>query len=436
MTDSENTAPLRLGLLGLGTVGQGVLSILARNAASIAERAGRLVLVTMAAVRDTGKARGDLPEGLQLTTDPMAVVASDDVDVVLELMGGVDVPESFVTAALQAGKPVVTANKALLALRGDALFAQAQATGAPLAFEAAVAGGIPLIKALREGLSANAVNSIAGIINGTCNYILTQMDEAGTPFADVLAEAQRLGYAEADPSFDIDGIDAAHKLTLLASIAFGIPLSFDKVHCEGVGLVSVEDIRYAAELGYRIKHLGIARRNNGGVELRVHPTLLPKDELLANVNGVLNATVFGADAASPTGYFGPGAGGEATASAVLADVVDIARGASMPGLGGPAASSLGVVPITEAVSGHYLRLRVADVPGVLTAISGILARADISIEAINQKEIAKPGGDTNVVILTAPVREAVMREAVDQMMALDSVRPGITRIRVEHTQSN
>ena len=322
----------------------------------------------------------------------------------------------------------------MLALRGEHLFALAQAGGAPLAFEAAVAGGIPLIKALREGLAANAINSIAGIINGTCNYILTQMDEAGTPFADVLAEAQRLGYAEADPSFDIDGIDAAHKLTLLASIAFGIPLSFDKVHCEGVGLVSVEDIRYAAELGYRIKHLGIARRGDAGIELRVHPTLLPKNELLATVNGVLNATVFGADAATPTGYFGPGAGGEATASAVLADVVDIARGASMPGLGGPEASTLPVLPIGDAVSGHYLRLRVADVPGVLTAISGILAKAGISIEAISQKEIATPGDDTNVVILTAPAHERVMQAAVEQMTALESVRAGATRIRVEHTQ--
>lgn len=426
--------PLRLGLLGLGTVGQGVLSILARNADSIAERAGRPIAVTMAAVRDVSKSRGALPDGLKLTTDPSAVVDSEAVDVVVELMGGVDAPAPYVEAALRAGKPVVTANKALLALRGEHLFALAQAGGAPLAFEAAVAGGIPLIKALREGLAANAINSIAGIINGTCNYILTQMDEAGTPFADVLAEAQRLGYAEADPSFDIDGIDAAHKLTLLASIAFGIPLSFDKVHCEGVGLVSVEDIRYAAELGYRIKHLGIARRGDAGIELRVHPTLLPKNELLANVNGVLNATVFGADAATPTGYFGPGAGGEATASAVLADVVDIARGASMPGLGGPEASTLPVLPIGDAVSGHYLRLRVADVPGVLTAISGILAKAGISIEAISQKEIATPGDDTNVVILTAPAHERVMQAAVEQMTALESVRAGATRIRVEHTQ--
>ena len=426
--------PLRLGLLGLGTVGQGVLSILARNGDSIAQRAGRPIVVTMAAVRDTSKARGDLPSGLQLTTDTMAVVTSDDVDVVVELMGGVDVPAEFVEAALKAGKPVVTANKALLALRGEALFDLALANDAPLAFEAAVAGGIPMIKALREGLASNAVHSIAGIINGTCNYILTQMDEAGTPFADVLAEAQRLGYAEADPSFDIDGIDAAHKLTLLASIAFGIPLSFDKVHCEGVGLVSVEDIRYAAELGYRIKHLGIARRTKDGVELRVHPTLLPDDELLANVNGVLNAAVFGADAASPTGYFGPGAGGEATASAVLADVIDVARGAVMTGLGGGAAADMSVLPIGDAVSAHYLRLRVADVPGVITAISGILAKANISIEAISQKELEQHGDDTNVVILTAAVREQVMRDAVEQIKALASVRPGITRIRAEHTQ--
>ena len=426
--------PLRLGLLGLGTVGQGVLSILARNGDSLAERAGRPIVVTMAAVRDTGKARGELPDGLALTTDPMAVVTSASVDVVVELMGGIEAPLPLVEAALRAGKPVVTANKALLALRGEGLFALAAQNEVPLAFEASVAGGIPLIKALREGLAANAVNSIAGIINGTCNYILTQMEEAGTPFAEVLADAQRLGYAEADPSFDIDGIDAAHKLTLLASIAFGIPLSFDKVHCEGVGLVSVDDIRYAAELGYRIKHLGIARRTTKGVELRVHPTFLPDDELLANVNGVLNAAVFGADSASPTGYFGPGAGGEATASAVLADVVDVARGAVMPGLGSGETGDLPVLPIGDAVSGHYLRLRVADVPGVITAISGILAAANISIEAISQKELEQHGDDTNVVILTASVREQVMRDAVDRIAALDSVRPGITRIRVEHTQ--
>ena len=432
MTDST---PLRLGLLGLGTVGQGVLGILARNGDAIAARAGRPVTVTMAAVRDTAKDRGPLPPGLSLTDDPAAVVGSDAVDVVVELMGGVDAPEPLVAAALAAGKPVVTANKALIALKGEALFAQARQSGTPLAYEAAVAGGIPLIKALREGLAANQISSIAGIINGTCNYILTEMEANGTAFDTVLAEAQRLGYAEADPSFDIDGIDAAHKLTILASIAFGIPLSFDKIHCEGVGLVTVDDIRYAAELGYRIKHLGVARRGAQGVELRVHPTLLPKDELLANVNGVLNAAVFGADAASPTGYFGPGAGGEATASAVLADVVDIARGRRAPGLGGGSGGDApAVLPIDDAVAGQYLRLRVADVPGVLTRISGILADADISIEAISQNEIPHPGDDTNVVILTAPVAERVAQAAVDRMAALDMVRNGITRIRVEHTQ--
>lgn len=431
----SDTQALRLGLLGLGTVGQGVLSILARNGESIAARAGRPVHVAMAAVRDLSKDRGPLPDGLSLTDDPMAVAASDGVDVVVELMGGVDAPMPLVEAALRAGKPVVTANKALIAERGGGLFQAAEAAGVSLAYEAAVAGGIPLIKALREGLAANQVHSVAGIINGTCNYILTEMEAKGTAFADVLAEAQRLGYAEADPSFDIDGIDAAHKLTILASIAFGIPLSFRSIHCEGVGVVALEDIRYAEELGYRIKHLGIARRSDKGVELRVHPTLLPQDELLANVNGVLNAAVFGADSASPTGYFGPGAGGEATASAVLADVVDIARGRQAPGLGGHAdAVSPPVLPIDDAVSGQYLRLRVADVPGVLTRISGILADADISIEAISQKEIAHPGDDTNVVILTAPVADRVAQGAVDRMAALDLVRPGITRIRVEHTQ--
>ena len=429
-------APLKLGLLGLGTVGQGVLTLLARNQADIAARLGREVVVTTASVRDLSKARMHA-ENVRLTTDSLDVVNADDVDIVVELIGGLDPAEDLVRAALAAGKPVVTANKALIARCGTALFPQADDANVALAYEASVAGGIPIIKAIREGLTANRIESVAGIINGTCNYILTRMANEGAAFAEVLKDAQDLGYAEADPSFDIDGIDAAHKLTILASLAFGIPLSFDAIHCEGVGLVTVEDLAYADELGYTIKHLGIAKRQASGVELRVHPTLVPRGEMLAGVNGVLNAVLVNADAASPTGYFGPGAGAEATASAVLADVIDVARGLSVPGLGRTqgGVDVPAVLSIDDAVSAHYLRLQVADVSGVLNAISGVLAQADISIEAISQKETPDPKADTQVVILTTPVSDARMAAAVSQIEALDSVHGKATRIRVEHFES-
>ncbi|MBV62679.1 MAG: homoserine dehydrogenase [Nevskiales bacterium] len=427
---------LKLGLLGLGTVGGGVLTLLGRNGEAIARRAGRPVRVVAAAVRDVSKPRPGA-EGVHLSEDIDAVIDHPDVDVVLELMGGTDAARDAVERALRAGKPVVTANKALIALHGQALFDLASEAGTTLSYEAAVAGGIPLIKALREGLAANRVHSIAGIINGTCNYILTEMSQTGAAFEDVLAEAQRLGYAEADPTFDVGGIDAAHKLTILASIAFGIPLSFDKVTTDGIGSVTAEDLAYARELGYRIKPLAIARRQEQGVELRVHPTLVPEKDLLANVNGVLNAVVVRADAASPTGYFGPGAGAEATASAVLADVVDLARrstGTDMPALGQATDASdvLAPLAIDEAVCAHYLRLRVADTPGVLKSISGVLAEHAISIEAIVQKELQTPGGTTTVIILTQPVPERVAVAACEQMAALPAISDSIHRIRVEH----
>lgn len=427
---------LKLGLLGLGTVGGGVLTLLERNGEAMSRRAGRPIRVVAAAVRDASKPRPGA-EGLSLTEDIDAVIDHPEVDVVLELMGGTEAAREAVERALRAGKPVVTANKALIALHGQALFDLAAAQQTTLSYEAAVAGGIPLIKALREGLAANHVHSIAGIINGTCNYILTEMSQTGAAFDDVLSEAQRLGYAEADPTFDVGGIDAAHKLTILASIAFGIPLSFDRVTTDGIGSVTAEDLAYARELGYRIKPLAIARRQPRGVELRVHPTLVPEKDLLANVNGVLNAVVVRADAASPTGYFGPGAGAEATASAVLADVVDLARrstGTDMPALGQATdgAGALEPLPIDEAVCAHYLRLRVADTPGVLKAISGVLAEHEISIEAIVQKELQTPGGTTTVIILTQPVPERVAVAACEQMAALPAISDSIHRIRVEH----
>lgn len=427
---------LKLGLLGLGTVGGGVLTLLERNGEAIASRAGTTIRVVAAAVRDAGKARPGA-DTVRLSTRIETVIDDPDVDVVVELMGGTDAARDAVERAIRAGKPVVTANKALIALHGRELFALAKEHGTTVSYEAAVAGGIPLIKALREGLTANRIHSIAGIINGTCNYILTEMSQTGAAFDAVLAEAQRLGYAEADPTFDVGGIDAAHKLTILASIAFGIPLSFDQVKTDGIESVTAEDLAYARELGYRIKPLAIARRQEKGVELRVHPTLVPERDLLANVNGVLNAVVVRADAASPTGYFGPGAGAEATASAVLADVVDLARrgtDAQMPALGQSAdlVDSPRPLPIEEAVSAHYLRLRVADTPGVLNAISGALAEQGISIEAIVQKELPPPVSTTTVIILTQPVPERVAAAACAQIEALPAVSDSVHRIRVEH----
>ena len=427
------SAPLRLGLLGLGTVGQGVVRVWRRNLDEIGRRAGRDIVITCASARDPDKARDCDLAGIRIEPTAQAVVAAADVDVVVELIGGLDPAFDLLAEARAAGKPVVTANKALIAERGNELFEVAARHGGRVGYEAAVAGGIPIIKALREGLAGNRVDSVLGIINGTCNYILTRMQNEGLAFERVLAEAQRLGYAEAEPSFDVDGIDAAHKLTILASIAFGVPLAYAQVVREGITAITPRDIDLAAALGYRIKHLGIAKRGEGGIELRVQPTLLHQDELLAKVDGVLNAVVVEGDAVGRTGYYGRGAGGEATASAVWADIVDVARGNDVPYLGFAAdgVSALPVLPMSAVRSSQYLRIDVADEPGVLRAITAILAERDISIEAIIQRE-PEAGEDATIAIITSVTGEDDILDAVTQIEALRFVRGGCTRLRVEH----
>lgn len=434
-----NQQPIKVGLIGLGTVGQGVVSVLRENAREIERRVGRPVVVTHASARDITKARPITMEGITLVADAMSIARDADVDVVVEVIGGHTTAKDAILAALARGKPVVTANKALLAEEGNAIFSAALKAGVPVAFEASVAGGIPIIKAIREGLAGNRIESLAGIINGTCNYILTQMTVKGQPYAEALADAQKLGYAEADPTFDVEGVDAAHKLTILASIAFGMPLSFKEVACEGISKVTAQDIALANTLGYRIKLLGIAKRAEAGVELRVHPTLIPDDHLLAKVDGVLNSVVVQGNAVGQIGFYGRGAGGNATASAVIADLVDVARslGADakhqVPALAfqSGAVQSLPLLPITQIESSYYLRLRVADEPGVLKALTGILAAHEISIEAILQKE-PRGGEDATVALITSRVVEAAFDKALAEMLALPFVREGASRLRVEH----
>ena len=388
--------PVKIGLLGLGTVGGGTVNVLKRNAEEISRRAGRAIEVSHASARDLSKPRICETEGIILTTNPAEVVDAPEVDVVVELIGGDGLALDMVMKAIENGKHVVTANKALIAKHGNEIFAAAQAKGVVVAFEAAVAGGIPIIKAIREGLSANRIEWLAGIINGTGNFILTEMRDKGRDFADVLAEAQALGYAEADPTFDVEGIDAAHKLTILASIAFGIPLQFDKAYTEGITKITREDVTYAEELGYRIKHLGVARRTDAGIELRVHPTLIPERRLIANVDGVMNAVLVQGDAVGPTLYYGAGAGAEATASAVVADIVDVVRALTadpenrVPHLAfqPDQLSDLPILPMEEVETAYYLRLQVEDRPGVLADITRIFGEAGISIEAVLQKEPA------------------------------------------------
>lgn len=432
------SAPLRIGLVGLGTVGQGVVRVLQRNADEIARRAGRAIVVTDVSIRTASAKRECDLSAIRQHQDPFAV-AKADIDVLVELIGGTDTAKAVIEAALAAGKPVVTANKALIAEHGNALLAIAEKAGKPLLFEAAVAGGIPIIKVLREALTGNRIDSVAGIINGTGNYILTQMSAKGQSFAEALAGAQKLGYAEADPTFDVEGIDAAHKLTILASIAFGIPLAFADVHAEGISRVTPQDIQLADELGYRIKSLAIAKRSGPGVELRVHPTLVPEAHLLARTDGALNAVAVRGDAVGQTVYVGRGAGGDPTASAVVADLIDLARSqgnaADVPALGFTSAS---LVPLPAAtpdtfVSAWYLRLAVADEPGVLRAITSILAEADISIEAILQKE-PEEDQDATLAILTSEISGRTCDEALARMTALPFVREGATRIRVEHLE--
>lgn len=432
------SAPFKVGLIGLGTVGQGVVRVLQRNAAEIAGRAGRTIVVTHASVRNSTRTRDCDLTGVKLVSDPAEIVRAD-VDVVVELIGGISPARELVLAALEAGKPVVTANKALLAEKGNEILFTARKHGAQLAYEAAVGGGIPIIKALREGLAGNGIDSLAGIINGTCNYILTQMTLKGQSFADALHAAQKLGYAEADPTFDIEGIDAAHKLSILASIAFGMPLRFDAVATEGISQVTAQDIQLAQELGYRIKSLGIAKRGAQGVELRVHPTLVPVEHLLAKTDGALNAIRVHGNAVGQTVYVGRGAGGDATASAVVADLIDVARlqGADpkhfVPYLGSrsEALKDQRVLAFSEIESAYYLRLRVADEPGVLRAITSILAESDISIEAILQKE---PGEneDATLAIITSEIPEHRCNGALERMLKLPFVREGASRLRVEH----
>jgi len=439
--------PIQVGLLGIGTVGSGVFNVLQRNQEEIRRRAGRGIEITMVADLDVDRARAAVGADIQVVNDARAIIANPDIDIVIELIGGYGIARALVLEAIAAGKHVVTANKALLAVHGTEIFAAASAKGVMVAFEAAVAGGIPIIKALREGLTANRIQWIAGIINGTTNFILSEMRSKGLDFDVVLKEAQRLGYAEADPTFDIEGVDAAHKVTLMSAIAFGIPVQFDKAYVEGITKLSAADIKYAEQLGYRIKLLGITKRVDKGVELRVHPSLVPSKRLIANVEGAMNAVVVQGDAVGTTLYYGKGAGSEPTASAVIADLVDIARLHTadpehrVPHLAfqantlTDAMGTLPVLPMSEVVTSYYLRLSVADQAGVLAKVTGLLAEAGVSIDAVLQREADEVGGEgatqTDLIILTHDTREGTMDAVIAQMQALPTVLAPITRIRKE-----
>ncbi|WP_397411682.1 homoserine dehydrogenase [Polaromonas sp.] len=435
--------PIKVGLLGMGTVGSGVFTVLKRNQEEIFRRAGRSIEIAMVADLDTARAQAAAGAGVTVVADARAVIANPEIDIIIELIGGYGIARQLVLEAIAAGKHVVTANKALLAVHGTEIFAAAHQHGVMVAFEAAVAGGIPIIKALREGLTANRIEWIAGIINGTTNFILSEMRDKGLDFDVVLKEAQRLGYAEADPTFDIEGVDAAHKATLMSAIAFGIPVQFDKAYVEGITKLGAQDIRYAEQLGYRIKLLGITKRTAKGIELRVHPSLVPAKRLIANVEGAMNAVMVQGDAVGTTLYYGKGAGSEPTASAVIADLVDIARlqGAEaaqrVPHLAfqPQSMSDMPVLAMSEVVTSYYLRLNVADEAGVLAKVTGILAEAGISIDAMLQREADEVGGEgstqTDLIILTHDCVEAKMNGALAQMQALPTVLSPITRIRKE-----
>ena len=432
--------PVKIGLLGLGTVGGGVVTVLTRNAHEIARRAGREVVISHAAAKeyDAGAIHG-LDQVGRVTDDGFALVDDPEVEIVIELIGGYSPAKDMVLRAIENGKHVVTANKAMIAVHGNEIFSAAQEKGVTVAFEAAVAGGIPIIKAIREGLVANRIEWAAGIINGTGNYILTEMRDKGRDFADVLQEAQALGYAEADPTFDVEGIDAAHKLTIMGSIAFGIPLQFGKTYTEGISNIEQQDVAYADELGYRIKHLGIARRAAAGIELRVHPTLIPARRLIANVDGVMNAVLVQGDAVGPTLYYGAGAGSLPTASSVVADVIDVVRALTtdpenrVPHLAfqPDAMSDLSVLDVEDVRTAYYLRLQAVDRPGVLSAVTTILGNLDISIEAIIQKEPETGAGHVPVIMLTQRVLERSMNTAISRIEALDTIDGNVHRIRVE-----
>jgi len=435
--------PIQVGLLGIGTVGSGTFQVLQRNQEEIRRRAGRGIEISMVADLDVARARSIVGEGVQVVGDARAVIANPDIDVVVELIGGYGIAKALVLEAIAAGKHVVTANKALLAVHGTEIFAAAAAQGVMVAFEAAVAGGIPIIKSLREGLTANRIQWIAGIINGTTNFILSEMRDKGLDFDVVLKEAQRLGYAEADPTFDIEGVDAAHKATLMSAIAFGIPVQFDKAYVEGITKLGAADIRYAEQLGYRIKLLGITKRVAQGIELRVHPSLVPAKRLIANVEGAMNAVVVQGDAVGTTLYYGKGAGSEPTASAVIADLVDIARLQTADPLHRvpylafqpDAMSDTPVLPMSEVVTSYYLRLRVADEAGVLAQVTALLAGAGISIDAVLQREADEVGGEgatsTDLIILTHNTREGTMSDALARLQQLPTVLAPIVRIRKE-----
>ncbi len=434
---------IQVGLLGIGTVGSGVFAVLQRNFDEIQRRAGRGIEITMVADLDTARAKAVVGDKVQVVSDARAVIANPEIDIVIELIGGYGIAKALVMEAIAAGKHVVTANKALLAVHGSEIFAAAQAKGVMVMFEAAVAGGIPIIKALREGLTANRIQWIAGIINGTTNFILSEMRDKGLDFGVVLKEAQRLGYAEADPTFDIEGVDAAHKATIMASIGFGIPVQFDKAHVEGITALTATDIKYAEQLGYRIKLLGITKRRDTGIELRVHPTLIPTKRLIANVEGAMNAVVVNGDAVGTTLYYGKGAGSEPTASAVIADLVDITRMHSasaaqrVPALAFQpgSMSQLHVLPMNDTITAYYLRLRIADVAGVLAQVTGIVAGAGISIDAVLQREADEVSGDggnqTDLIILTHDTTEGTMNAALAKLQALPTVLAPIVRIRKE-----
>ncbi len=431
--------PVKVGLLGVGTVGASTALVLKDNAREIARRAGRYIEIIMASRRNVSAGIPEAAGNIELVADPFEVVNHAEIDIVVELIGGYEPARELVLQAIDNGKHVVTANKALIALHGNEIFARAQEKGVNVAFEAAVAGGIPVIKAIREGLSANHVEWLAGIINGTGNFILTEMRDKGRDFEDVLSEAQALGYAEADPTFDVEGIDAAHKLCILSSIAFGIPLQFDAVYTEGIREVSTEDVTYANQLGYRIKHLGVARRREDGIEMRVHPTLIPEKALIANVDGVMNAILVQADRLGPSLYYGAGAGANPTASAVVADIVDVARTITtdaqnrVPHLAfqPDQIDDIPILPISQSQSAFYLRMRVDDRPGVMAEVTRIMGDRGISIEAILQKEPEAGVTRATIIMLTQKIAEQPMNDAIEAITALDSVHGKVHRIRVE-----
>jgi homoserine dehydrogenase len=435
--------PIQVGLLGMGTVGRGTFNVLQRNQEEIKRRAGRGIEISMVADLDVAKAQALCAPHVKVVSDARQVIANPDIDIVVELIGGYGIAKALVLEAIAAGKHVVTANKALLAVHGTEIFEAARAKGVMVAFEAAVAGGIPIIKALREGLTANRIQWVAGIINGTTNFILSEMREKGLDFDVVLQEAQRLGYAETDPTFDIEGVDAAHKVTLMSALAFGIPVQFDQAYIEGITKLGAADIKYAEQLGYRIKLLGITKRTEAGIELRVHPSLVPTQRLIANVEGAMNAVMVQGDAVGTTLYYGKGAGSEPTASAVIADLVDITRLHTADPLNRVphlafqpnAMSNLKILPMSDVITSYYLRLRVADEAGVLAKLTSLLADANISIDAVLQREadqVSQAGeNQTDVIILTHDTVEGKMNEVLAQMQALPTVMAPITKIRKE-----